>query len=374
MVIKITNIEENNNILKFNVSNINVSYVNAIRRIILSDIPCAVFLTYPYEKNLVNIEINTSRLNNELLKQRIGCIPIYLNILDDKINVEDYLIELHVKNTSNTIMYATTKDFKIKDLKMQKYLSESIVREIFPPDNITGDFIDIVRLRPSIYDTVESGKYEEIKFNAKLSIGMAKENGMYNVVSTCSYGNTVDNVKVKEEWNKRYEQLKKIHTSEEINKLQNDFMYLESKRLYIPNCFDFIVESIGIYSNFKIIELACSILIKKLYKIIQDIKENSDNIKEINDTMENCYIITIVDEDYTVGKILDNELFKNYYNDKKLLTFNGFIKYHPHDKDSYIKLAFKDMINVNDIINIIDECVNNSILKINTIKQYFTMD
>ena len=374
MVIKITNIEENNNILKFNVSNINVSYVNAIRRIILSDIPCAVFLTYPYEKNLVNIEINTSRLNNELLKQRIGCIPIYLNVLDDKINVEDYLIELHVKNTSNTIMYATTKDFKIKDLKMQKYLSESIVREIFPPDNITGDFIDIVRLRPSIYDTVESGRYEEIKFDAKLSIGMAKENGMYNVVSTCSYGNTVDNVKVKEEWNKRYEQLKKIHTSEEINKLQNDFMYLESKRLYIPNCFDFIVESIGIYSNFKIIELACSILIKKLYKIIQDIKENSDNIKEINDTMENCYIITIVDEDYTVGKILDNELFKNYYNDKKLLTFNGFIKYHPHDKDSYIKLAFKDMINVNDIINIIDECVNNSILKINTIKQYFTMD
>jgi DNA-directed RNA polymerase subunit L len=271
-------------------------------------------------------------------------------------------------------MYATTKDFKIKDLKMQKYLSESIVREIFPPDNITGDFIDIVRLRPSIYDTVESGKYEELKLDAKLSIGMAKENGMYNVVSTCSYGNTVDNVKVKEEWNKRYEQLKKIHTSEEINKLQNDFMYLESKRLYIPNCFDFIVESIGIYSNFKIIELACSILIKKLYKIIQDIKENSDNIKEINDTMENCYIITIVDEDYTVGKILDNELFKNYYNDKKLLTFNGFIKYHPHDKDSYIKLAFKDITNVNDIINIIDECVNNSILKINTIKQYFTMD
>lgn len=374
MVIKITNIEENNNILKFNISNINVSYVNAIRRIILSDIPCAVFLTYPYEKNLVNIEINTSRLNNELLKQRIGCIPIYLNILDDKINVEDYLIELHVKNTSNTIIYATTKDFKIKDLKMQKYLSESIVREIFPPDNITGDFIDIVRLRPSIYDSVESGKYEEIKLDAKLSIGMAKENGMYNVVSTSSYGNTVDNIKVKEEWNKKYEELKKIHTSEEINKLQNDFMYLESKRLYIPNCFDFIVESIGIYNNFKIIELACSILIKKLYKIIQDIKENSDNIKEINDTMENCYIITILDEDYTVGKILDNELFNNYYNDKKLLTFNGFIKYHPHDKDSYIKLAFKDITNVNDIINIIDECVNNSILKINTIKQYFTMD
>lgn len=374
MVIKITNIEENNNILKFNISNINVSYVNAIRRIILSDIPCAVFLTYPYENNLVNIEINTSRLNNELLKQRIGCIPVYLNIFDDKINVEDYSIELHVKNTGNTILYATTEDFKIKDLKINKYLSKNIVNEIFPPDNITGDYIDIVRLRPSISDSLESGKYEEIKFDAKLSTGIAKDNGMYNVVSTCSYGNTVDNIKIKDEWNKRYEKLKTIHTSEEIDKLQNDFMYLDSKRLYKPDCFDFILEAIGIYNNFKIIELACSILIKKLYKIIEDIKENSDNIKELNDTMDNCYIITILNEDYTVGKILDHELFNNYYNDKKLLTFNGFIKYHPHDKDSYIKLAFKDITNINDIINIIDECVNNSILKINTIKQIFTMD
>lgn len=374
MVIKITNIEENNNILKFNISNINVSYVNAIRRIILSDIPCAVFLTYPYENNLVNIEINTSRLNNELLKQRIGCIPIYLDVFDDKINVEDYSIELHVKNTGNTMIYATTEDFKIKDLKIDKYLSKNIVNEIFPPDKITGDYIVIVRLRPSIYDTLESGKYEEIKFNSKLTTGMAKDNGMYNIVSTCSYGNTLDNIKIKEEWTKRYEQLKTIHTSEEIDKLKNDFMYLDSKRLYIPDCFDFILETIGIYSNFKIIELACSILIKKLYKIIEDIKENSDNIKEINDTMDNCYIITIINEDYTVGRILDHELFNNYYNDKKLLTFNGFIKYHPHDKDSYIKLAFKDITNINDIITIIDECVNNSILKINTIKQIFTID
>lgn len=374
MVIKVSNIEENNNILKFNISNINVSYINAIRRIILSDIPCAIFLTYPYEKNLVNIEINTSRLNNELLKQRIGCIPIYLDIFDNKIDVDDYMIELHVKNNGNTMIYATTEDFQIKDLKMDKYLSKNIVKEIFPPDKITGDFIDIVRLRPSVYDSSESGKCEEIKLNAKLSTGTAKENGMYNVVCTCSYGNTLDNVKIQEEWNNRYQQLKTIHNSAEIDKLKKDFMCLDAKRLYKENCFDFILESIGIYSNFKIIELASSILIKKLYKIIKDIKENTDYIKEKNDTMDNCYIITIENEDYTVGKILDHEIFNNYYNGKKLLTYNGFIKYHPHDNNSYIKLAFKDIININDIINIIDECVNNSILKINTIKQMFTLN
>ena len=40
---KISNVDEYNNTLKFTLSNINVSYANAIRRILLSDIPCIVF-------------------------------------------------------------------------------------------------------------------------------------------------------------------------------------------------------------------------------------------------------------------------------------------------------------------------------------------
>ena len=36
---------------------------------------------------------------------------------------------------------------------------------------------------------------------AKFSIGNAKQDGMYNVVSTCAYGNTVDPIKIKDEWN-----------------------------------------------------------------------------------------------------------------------------------------------------------------------------
>ena len=78
----ISNIEEKNGILKFTLSNIDVSIANAIRRTILMDIPLVVFKTLPYEKNKATFIKNTCRLNNEILKQRLGCIPIHINDID----------------------------------------------------------------------------------------------------------------------------------------------------------------------------------------------------------------------------------------------------------------------------------------------------
>ena len=54
----------------FTLSGVNVSIANAIRRTILSDIPTVVFKTSPYEECKANIITNTTRLNNEILKQR----------------------------------------------------------------------------------------------------------------------------------------------------------------------------------------------------------------------------------------------------------------------------------------------------------------
>ena len=62
------NSEENDN-LTFTLSGINVSFANAIRRTILSDIPVVVFKTAPYEENRATIYKNTTRLNNEIIKQ-----------------------------------------------------------------------------------------------------------------------------------------------------------------------------------------------------------------------------------------------------------------------------------------------------------------
>ena len=88
---KVNILQNDENSLNFELKNTNVSFANAIRRTIISDIPTVVF----DEKN-TTFHSNTTRLNNEILKQRLGCIPIFIN--DLTIPIEDYSVELSKKN------------------------------------------------------------------------------------------------------------------------------------------------------------------------------------------------------------------------------------------------------------------------------------
>ena len=161
----ISNLSEEDETLRFTLSNINVSLANGIRRIILADIPTLVFRTTPYTENKSTIYSNTSRLNNELVKQRLSCIPIHIS--DTDFPYQDYIVEIKVQNDSDTIRYVTTKDFKIKNIKTDTYLSEPETRTVFPPDTITGDYISVVRLRPRLSDTIPG---EEIHISSRTAV------------------------------------------------------------------------------------------------------------------------------------------------------------------------------------------------------------
>ena len=368
--VKIINLEENNNTLKFTINNINVSYVNAIRRILLSEIPCIVIKTEPHEENNVNIISNKTRLNNELIKQRISSIPIHIDDIES-FPIDDYIVTLNKKNNTNNIIYATSEDFEIKNIKLNKTLSKIEISKIFPPDPISGDYIDIVRLLPNLNTDVE---LEEINLESKLTISNAKNNNMFNVVSTASYGNSLDLAKIKEEWEAKEKILKAKHTNEELEFLKKDWMLLDAKRIFLENSFDFIVETIGIYSNYKLLEIAINIIIKKLYVVLDSFKENNDLIIQSNDTMENTYILTLVNEDYTVGKIIEYYLYSIYFKEKNELNYIGFLKKHPHDINSIIKISFKEIIQKDDIILLIEESVNQSLIILNDIRNFFKTD
>ena len=365
--IKISNIDENSGILTFTLSNINVSYANALRRVLLSDIPLIVFKTQPYSENNVNILINKTRMNNELIKQRLSCIPIHIEDIDN-FPIEDYQIELDVKNDSSSLIYVTREDFKIKNIKTNSYLKDSEVKTIFPPDPITREYIDIMRLRPKISDSIES---EQLKLVAKLAISNAGHDGAFNVVSTCAYGNTLDALKIDEEWKIKEATLKEKYTKEEIEFAKKDWMLLDAKRCYTEDSFDFTIETVGIYSNFRLVEMASLVIIKKLYIFLESIKNNSSLIYDAIDTLENCYIITIENEDYTIGKIIEYYLYSNLFIEKKDINFVGFLKKHPHDKNSIIKISYKMQTSKDEIITILEEAVNESIMLLNQIAKYF---
>ena len=65
-------------------------------------------------------------------------------------------------------------------------------------------------------------------------------------------------------------------------------------------------------------------------------------IEKSNTTIDNCYDITLEGEDYTLGKVLEYVLYSQFYEGDGILSYCGFKKFHPHDTDSIIRIAFKN--------------------------------
>lgn len=339
---KIENYTETDNILTFTLSGVDVCFANAIRRTILSDIPIVVFKTTPYEKNKAVIEANTTRLNNEIIKQRLSCIPICIK--DFSIPLNNYILEINEENNTDTVRYITTEDFKIKNISTNEYLEEKDLREIFPPyvpPTGKGEyFIDFVRLRPKISNEIPG---EKLKLTCAFSIDTAKEDSMFNVCGTCSYGYTPDPIQIQEELNIRIQKWKdEGKTQEEIKFESSNWKLLEGLRYVKKNSFDFIIETVGIYENDIIVFKACEILLKKLEHFSELIDKDELSMEISETTIENSYDIILENEDYTLGNVFNYILYKIFYNDLKVLNYCGFKKMHPHDNYSIIRIGFND--------------------------------
>ncbi len=350
------NSKHNDEMLLFTLSGVNVSLANAIRRTILSEIPLVVFRTTPYEQNKANIIANTSRLNNEILKQRLSCIPIHIKDIDG-FPLKNYQLEVNVENITDTTMYVTTENFVINDLVTGKPIDQTKNREIFPADDYTGYFIDFVRLRPKISEELPG---EKIHLTCELSIGTAKEDGMFNVVSTCSYGYTVDTVaqeatleKLKQKWKDEGK------NADEVNFEAKNWKLLDGMRITKQDSFDFIIQTVGIFENIELVQKACEILIDKLQYQDSLIEKDELVIEKSQNTMANSYDIILENEDYTIGKVLEYFMYTKFY-ETKILTFCGFKKMHPHDSQSIIRVAYRDPVDISTIKGNLKECIDEA--------------
>ena len=361
------NSRHNDEMLMFTLSGVNVSLANAIRRTILSDIPLVVFRTTPYQENKATIISNTSRLNNEILKQRLSCIPIHIKDIEG-FPMKNYQLEVNVENITDTTMYVTTKDFVIKDLVTGKPISESKNREIFPANDYTGYFIDFVRLRPKISDEIPG---EKINLTCEFSVGTAKEDGMFNAVSTCSYGFTVDSL-AQDAILEKYKQTWKDEgkTKEEIDFEAKNWKLLDGLRITRKDSFDFIIQTIGIYDNVDLVHKACEILINKFQYQDTLLEKDELEIKKAENTMSNSFDIILENEDYTIGKVLEYFMYTKFY-ETKMLTFCGFKMMHPHDSYSIIRVAYKDAIDKSSIKGHLKECIDDSIQVFSRVKKEF---
>jgi DNA-directed RNA polymerase subunit L len=350
-------IDTDDDSIGFTLSGVNVSLANGLRRTLLSDIPQVVFRTTPNEQNKCTIYANTSRLNNEIIKQRLSCIPIHIKNVEE-FPLKNYLLEVHVENNTDNIMYVTTENFTIKDIVTGKDLSKDKVREIFPPDDTTGYYIDFVRLRPRISDDIPG---EKIHLICEFDIGSAKEDGMFNAVSTCSYGFTIDTALQEAELAKNLQTWKDEGKNEEEIKFEaENWKLLEGKRICKKDSFDFVLQSVGVYTNHELLNAACKIIIERLGDLDATIEKDELEIKNAESTIANCFDIILENEDYTIGKILEYCLYSKFY-DKNVLTFCGFKKMHPHDTYSIIRVAYTEPVEKSTIKGNLKECIAESV-------------
>jgi len=353
----IVNKTENDGVLSFTLSNTNVSIANALRRTMLADIPCVVFRTIPYSENRVSVDINTSRMNNELLKQRLSCIPIHIS--DTSFPINNYEVYLNVSNNTDTIIHVTTKDLQIKDITTDSFVVEQERDKIFPPNPLTNDYIEIVRLRPKISDDIPG---EQIKFTAKFDFGTASENGSFNVVSCSTYANTPDPVAIHDEWLAVASTLKtQGKTQEQIEFEKKDWMLLTGQRYTKPDSFDFQVETVGQYDNRNIVFRATHIMLDRIAKFRENIQVTQETvIRPSETTLAHGFDITLENEGYTLGKAIEYILYEKHYTEhkgEKTIEYCGFLKPHPHTKHSIIRLGFISQVDRTIVVNyIIDAC------------------
>ena len=172
--IKIINIDHNT--ISFELLNTDLTIANALRRIIISEVPTMAI-------DIVEIEENTSALHDEFLAHRCGLIPlvsvdidnfVYLNQCQcmyancDKCSV---MFDLNVHNTTNDIYEVTSAD-------------------IFPKRNdgstVAVKFVDGKTGEPQDPITImKLGKFQQLNFRLLARKGTGRQHAKWSPVATC---------------------------------------------------------------------------------------------------------------------------------------------------------------------------------------------
>lgn len=348
-----------NKALTFQINDIDLGIVNALRRVITSELPnvAVEFDPYDSEKSDIRFIENTSSLHNEFLGHRLSLLPIKLD--EDEIedfNKQKYNFEIRVHNTTKEKVYVTTDDIRITD-EYDDEKDRAFHERVFPRSPITGDPIIIVVLNENNYNT-EYGEKLHVKFSA--SKGCAKKHSRYSAVSTCAYHNVVDEEKamiardtfVKERENEkvsafitkqkkegRSENIEGIDINADVLKKRFDvhdrFRYFKKNEYDEPCAFSFIIEPESRMSEKYIVSKSFDILIQKLQQIVQEKRYKITSLKN------NAFSLLIEGEQHTMGNLIQVLLYNRFMRgEERKLSFVGYYLVHPLVEEIILKMTF----------------------------------
>ena len=337
--------------IKFHMKDIDLSIVNCIRRVILSDIPNIAIRFDPYNEadHDVHISANTSPLHNEILSHRLSLIPIHMHPNEIRaFQKTHYKFVIDKQNTTNDMLDVDTDDIQVFDFENNP-LPKERCRSIFPKDLITNDPILIAKLKPNIFGK-EHG--DELKLEAFATMGTAANNAAWSPVSLCSFYNDIDEDAADKAFKQKVTDIsaKKPLTETDKKELRTRFDTLEKfkhfkkNRFGEPNLFVFTVESECAMTPDYLVFKAISILCDNIEALIRDLEsENDEKVKlEPLGDAPHMYQLSLFGQTHTMGNLLQAQFYNKFvrHDASKTLEYVGYICPHPLDKTILVKLKF----------------------------------
>ena len=292
----IANINKSDLDLTFQITNrgnnkipIKVSFVNALRRIILTDIP----IVNVSEKKTQFIK-NSSMLNNQILAHRMNLFSVLNTDFVEK-NFNNIVVHLNKENKNDEIETVYVKDFEIRkgDEKVD-------VNKVFKFPN-------------SIFAKVKHN--QSIVMNANLERSNVRESGAGHCpVSTCVYYFEYDKNDEDEDKERKYGR----------DKLGN------------PAVYNFSIESSGQMNPSRIFVTGLDVLINKLNVLKDDIQNKYKNKVIINKspTKMNAIDFKLIEETDTVANLIIQ-----YIDFVEKVDYKGYDIVHPLKKEIIVRVG-----------------------------------
>ena len=334
--------------------NFPVSLVNSIRRIILSEIPNAVF-------KKVTIMKNNTNCHNEFIKHRVSLIPIFRNKnfkiksywnkqlqkrdydFDEDAIVPLFTIQKQKAKSSHynefKIENILTSDFKI-DYKQNKNIP---IQNYFKKDLYTGDYIKIMLFK---------NEGEQLELYSTPEVGFAYEHSGFSPIGNVAYHYEKEsNVIVEEIKKKKFEQINQERKMKNLTLFEQNgdqhkqfnksFDLLDADRIYKKNkngecnVINMDIESIGVIEPLQALLDACYVLRLKVqdildYSFLKYKLVNQFKLELKENTTKNETKIILYNEDHTLGNLI-NEYFRFLTIDDvdNILIYHNYKLVHP---------------------------------------------
>ena len=265
--------------------NFPVTFVNALRRLILHGVPTVVIRD-------VQILENTTQLPHEMLKHRVEMLPVNVNPEDASV-IRDTKIELRILPDKETgkVRVITTDDFKVDSTRNKVLLRD---RDFDTP-------CLFLRVRPN----------ESVHVTGRLALETQHVSQVCNVSTKWH----IDPERAKEDKKAWVEAGNDPQVFDNFY-IQKSYSRDEKNR---PNWIDMHIESVGVLSAKDILRYAVAILRKQLETYMKDALQNITRERE-----EGSYTVSLDQGGHTLGALVQEVMYGDLNVD-----FTGYDIPHP---------------------------------------------